>query len=336
MIWLDNARIASIIAVIFIHSSMFVIIGSEVGTDYWWIGNFYDSFSRWSVPVFIMLSGALLLNPKDNENFTVFYQKRFSKILIPIIFWSIFFLVWTNLKELLKGNQSTFSELLSPLLNGRPYYHMWFMYMILMLYLFTPFFRQIIKQSSRQQIWFFVIVSCLLSIKYVGEVKFFTDDSHSNLNSFLLYIPYFFLGYLIRIDERQFSKNILYAIFIISSLLTAYGFYYLSMIKGVDAGLYFYEYTSITVIPMSVSIIYLMKYWSKPIGNPTLTRKLSLLTLGVYLIHPIVIDIIRYFSLGPMNYNPIVSIPIFALIVFLSSIITSWVISHIPYIKRII
>jgi len=315
---------------------MFVIIGSDVGTDYWWIGNLYDSFSRWSVPVFVMLSGALLLTSKENEKFTLFYRKRFSKILIPIIFWSLFFLLWDGFKEALKGNTPTLSDLLSQLLEGRPYYHMWFMYMIIMLYLFTPFFRQIIKQSNNNQVKFLIVVSFLLTIKHVIEIKFFAENSQGSLSSFLLYIPYFFLGYLIRIDKRSFSKKYLGIVFVISSLLTASGFYYLSTIRDVNAGLYFYEYTSITVIPMAISAMYLLKSCNMPIGNAVLTQKLSLLTLGIYLIHPIVIDIIRYFKMGPMNFNPIISIPIFALVVFLFSIAISWLISKIPYLKRII
>lgn len=69
-----------------------------LGTEYWWISNVYDSISRWGVPVFVMVSGALLLDTSKQEGILTFYKKRLSKIFIPIIFWTAFYLFWFFLK----------------------------------------------------------------------------------------------------------------------------------------------------------------------------------------------------------------------------------------------
>ncbi|PKK90618.1 MAG: hypothetical protein CVV64_09685 [Candidatus Wallbacteria bacterium HGW-Wallbacteria-1] len=61
--WLDNSRIIATSAVILLHVSQILLCNHKLGTINWWIGNFYDSLVRWCVPAFIMLSGALLLNP---------------------------------------------------------------------------------------------------------------------------------------------------------------------------------------------------------------------------------------------------------------------------------
>jgi len=94
MIWLDNSRIVAIYAVVFLHVSAAVVLGNEVGTEYWWIGNIYDSAMRWCVPTFVMISGALLLDPDKQEDLKTFYAKRLSRILIPILFWSAFFSIF--------------------------------------------------------------------------------------------------------------------------------------------------------------------------------------------------------------------------------------------------
>lgn len=112
MIWLDNSRIIAIYAVVFLHVSAGVVIGNDVGTEYWWVGNVYDSAVRWCVPVFVMISGALLLDPNKQEDLATFYTKRLSRILVPIIFWSAFFLAWAFLKGAMKGNELTVVDLL--------------------------------------------------------------------------------------------------------------------------------------------------------------------------------------------------------------------------------
>ena len=168
MVWLDNSRIFAIYSVIVLHVAADVVLGNDVGSEYWWYGNLIDSIVRWCVPVFVMISGALLLDPHKNESLLIFYKKRLSKILLPILFWSVFYLSWASLKNILHGNEPTALELIKKLLSGRPYYHMWFLYMILSLYLFTPFFRKIISHSTRKEIILLVFIMFLFAgVNYI-------------------------------------------------------------------------------------------------------------------------------------------------------------------------
>ncbi|NOY73242.1 MAG: acyltransferase family protein, partial [Gammaproteobacteria bacterium] len=163
MVWLDNSRILAVYAVVVLHVSADVVLGNDVGTEYWWFGNVYDSIVRWCVPVFVMISGALLLDPNKQENLLTFYTKRCSRIFVPILCWSIFFLAWFCLKSVVKDNEVTSIELLKRLLSGKPHYHMWFLYMILSLYLFTPFFRKIVAHSTKKELIFFIVIVFIMS-----------------------------------------------------------------------------------------------------------------------------------------------------------------------------
>lgn len=140
MIWLNNSRIVAMFAVVFLHSAGLVVLYSPIGTENWWLGNIYDSLTRWCVPVFVMISGALLLDTTKMEDLKSFYIKRLSKIMIPIMFWTVFFLLWVVLKKSLKGEIIEAGDLTNRLLSGAPYFHLWFLYMIFFLYLFTPIF----------------------------------------------------------------------------------------------------------------------------------------------------------------------------------------------------
>jgi len=336
MVWLDNSRIIAILAVVFLHVSAGVVTESVIGTESWWVGNLYDSLVRWCVPVFVMISGAVLLDPDKRENLKTFYIKRLSKIFIPILFWSIFFLLWSMFNGFVKAERLSLTDFAQRLMSGRPHYHMWFLYMIIPLYLFTPFFRKVLANSTRSEIATLVIMAMFISVLNAMGNKIYSQESKLFTNWFLSYIPFFFLGYLIRTDECNHSKFILWIVFVVSFILTAVGCYVVASRKSLDAGLYFYNYLSITVVPMSVSVMYLLKSWTLPIGNVALTRKLSLLTLGVYLIHPVILETIQHLGYGPLIFYPAISIPLITIIVFCLSLICAWLIYKIRYLSCII
>ncbi len=340
MIWLYNSRVLATIAVIIVHTAANVVVNSNIESGNWWIGNIFNSFFRWCVPVFIMISGALLLDSnKSKEDFIFFYKKRLSRILIPILFWSIFFIIWSVIKEIVicsKFEIPSMSEVFNKLIKGEPYYHMWFLYMISALYLFTPFFRKIAECSNGRELKVLVVLTISISIIYAIYKNIFFIGSEIFFFRFLSYIPYFFLGHLIMNYDQNASKFVLWCIFISAFFITAIGCFVFAIKEDLHAGLYFYDNLSISVIPMSVSIMYLLKKWNNPIYTKKVTVSLSSLTLGVYLIHPIFLEAIQYVGLNPLKYNPAVSIPSIAIIVFCISLLTSWVIYKIPYLRRVI
>ena len=91
--WVDNARIISIFAVVVLHCSAEVVAGNIIGSASYWVGNIFDSAVRWCVPVFAAISGYLLLNGASEERKASFFRKRFEKILIPVLVWSVFYLL---------------------------------------------------------------------------------------------------------------------------------------------------------------------------------------------------------------------------------------------------
>lgn len=343
MIWIDNTKIVAMLAVIFIHSASMVVQNSSIGSEYWWIGNIYDSFFRWAVPVFLMVSGALLLDVNKKEEIGTFYRKRLARILVPIIFWSIFFSVWNIIYLTKNTNYNSLLFILNNIIKGEPYYHMWFFYMLTMLYVFTPFLRKIITNSSKIEMLIFTILGFLiveLVVIHAVLLKIyavaFIEKPTLFVIKFLYYIPFFCFGYLIRSNECNLAKSVLWGIFILSSLLTALGYYWLSVYSGSNVGEYFRGGLCITVVPMAISVMCLFKAWTQPIINDKFTKLLASLSLGVYLIHPIIMSIIVNLWFSPLKFNPLISIPAFAMIILIASLVVSWAIQQVPYLRRVI
>ena len=74
---IDLLRVVGAIAVVWLHVSARVVTASpDVLNMGWWAGNLADAMSRWSVPLFVMASGALLLSPDVEAEPGRFYRRR--------------------------------------------------------------------------------------------------------------------------------------------------------------------------------------------------------------------------------------------------------------------
>src|SRR3972149_2612677 len=62
----------------------------------WFSTDIYAALGTFGVPLFVMLTGALLLNPnRENEPLKVFYKKRLDRIAMPFIFWTVIYFAWS-------------------------------------------------------------------------------------------------------------------------------------------------------------------------------------------------------------------------------------------------
>lgn len=143
-------RIVCAFAVIFIHMSGIyvneIISCSTLNvmyTKHIWVISLYNIIPRFAVPCFMMLTGAFCLCNEKNANFLYFYRKSFVNIGIPTIIFSIAYLFYKEKEMIIKVVR--FDEevgvILLPikdLLYGSPYYHMWYLYTLMGVYLLIP------------------------------------------------------------------------------------------------------------------------------------------------------------------------------------------------------
>ena len=336
MIWVDNVRVIATFAVVFLHVAANVVLNVlDLDNFAWLTGNLYDSSVRWCVPAFVMISGFLLLDQGKTESLFTFYRKRSKKILIPLFFFTIFYTLW-NITGI-NGHVANLSlkYLFKSLIFGSSYYHMWYLYMVLVLYIFTPFLRKLVSILSIYEVIFLCIVMFLVALLSTIIQNYFLCNTLF-MTQFLLFLPYLLSGYIIGNIKKYCYKGVAVLIYFSAVLFTAYGCYLFSVKYDFKHGAYFYNYLSISVIPMSLSIFYLMRSINKYIVSGYVIRKLASLSLGIYLIHPIYIDILRYYGIKAESLNQMISIPLIASIVFSMSAITALLMSKVRYVRRLI
>lgn len=315
----DFLRIIASFAVIIIHVDVQIWSANHFDTS-WWISNIFDSVSRWCVPVFFMLSGMFLLNPKRQESITFFLRKRFSKVLIPFL---IFGLGYTIFNIFVYDTPYTFSKVVKDFITGNVEFHFWFIYVILSFYLLTPILRKI--TADRVTTRYFIIL-WLVAVSLERYLSFFHEIKIGLTIQYITgYIGFFLIGYYLKDTKLNIKqKYINLVVFIISVLVTAFGHYLLN-VDTIEKNTYFTGYFSPNIIVMSISIFLIFINMNINF-NSNINRliiKVSELTFEIYLIHIMIRKIIYEghfgFSLQPIDFNPLFSIPLISIIIFILS-----------------
>jgi surface polysaccharide O-acyltransferase-like enzyme len=275
------------------------------------------------MPVFVMMSGALLLDTSKNEPLSLFYKHRASRILTPLIFWTIFYVLFTYFGKLaVYGEQVTVMALINSVLYGLPYYHLWYLYMIAGLYFFTPFLLRVIRQSEGNDLM--VLCAALFVFSIAGNLfmAYFFGRQVPAIFTFIYYLPYFLAGYLIARVKNSPPLRLLWGVFIVSGALNSIG-YYISFDPGRAAFNYFCNCLNITIVPMSLSIMFLLKRVKYFFISQRIVKRIAVLSLGIYAVHPFFLDLLRVIGITPERFFPLLSVPLIALLAFALSLAVS-------------
>ncbi|OWP74009.1 acyltransferase, partial [Flavobacterium oreochromis] len=128
--WITSLRVLATFSVIFLHTSAEILYQyGKTSNANWWIGNIYDSSVRFCVPIFLMISGALILS-KDYKNITEYLKKRVLRIIFPFLFWSIVYIFINNFLYFYKENLTFIDILKFTLIKLKigASFHLWYIY----------------------------------------------------------------------------------------------------------------------------------------------------------------------------------------------------------------
>ena len=91
IVWLDVLRLVAILMVIAIHCTdpFNASPESRANPEFNFWGSVYGSMLRASVPLFVMMTGFLLLPVRQEAS--AFYKKRIPRVLFPFLIWSVLF-----------------------------------------------------------------------------------------------------------------------------------------------------------------------------------------------------------------------------------------------------
>ena len=348
----DAIRILGTIAVVLGHCADMPFFSSPPLGRTWWVCNVVDAAMRWAVPAYIMLSGALLLDPARAETPTRFYKKRLARIGVPLVFWSGIFM-WFAVDFLGQYTGTTWHEEWVLLLKGEPYVHLHFIFRIAGLYAFTPVLRVVLKQLPRP-----MLVSTICIMLGLSMANSIADSiTGTELSAFARFVPflgYYLSGYLLR-DWVVTRRGMVWASvgYVSAVAMLAGGTGLLVHRFGMQSpppwGLLLYDFLNPTRVLMAFCTwAILLKAFHNPFPTSAAGRKWvrrwADTTLGLYLIHPLFRDMFYYGWFGPWRLphsveaswpNVWVGLPLSTIAVYVPSLIATIIIMRVPVIRRI-
>jgi Uncharacterized protein conserved in bacteria len=302
------------------------------GTVDWHISNAIDAATRWCVPVFVMLSGSLLLDPQRHVSPRAFWQKRISRLLPAILVWQAVYFAW---RALYWHQPMSLRIIAHDVVIGRPYIHLYFLYLIAGLYVVTPFLARTLRVLTLPQIRQLILLIAGLTIG--ANVIDFLGSSAFTI--FVPYLAYYLAGwYCAQVPvSRPGGYALVLAVGVIiitvstALLVAAFGF-------DDRWSFYFYEDFNPVVMLTAVAVFLFTLNREMPPVVHALAKRLAPWTLGVYLAHPIVVELLRYgyYVSAPTLLRP----PYYVPVTFLATCILTFglvaFMHQVPGLRRIV
>lgn len=341
----------AIIGIVFCHSAT-LYVARDIGTPNFYFSAFYDCFRDFCIPIFVMLSGALLIGKKDT--LISFFKKRLSRIFIPFIFWCIIYIFYSStflIKEFNWGN--AIDIFLGK--GGTLGVAFWFIWMIVISYIGIFIINKLLNYAKEKNFDKKLInILTILSVIYIVIFQFhiFSRGYYSSILAYYVsFIPYTIIGYFLantNFLESKISRNMLIPTALILSVIF-YGYYvfgYVVPTSILDNSFTTLAYFNVLILAMSACVFLLFKFMSKTdsmtslenskFGNAITT--LSIYSYGIYLAHYVILFYLRRVMMNFTNVyalNSIIWIPIFVILTVTASFVILYILNKIPYLNKI-
>lgn len=325
IVWLDVVRFIAMFTVVCCHCTdpfnFYPGTAPNIGEIKLW-GAIYGSVLRPCVPLFVMITGALLLPVRGDAS--TFYKKRIPRVFYPFLIWSVLYNLFPWITGLLGLNpqiildffpyageevmQQSFSVsleyiLMIPFNFSILAVHMWYIYLLIGLYLHLPVFSAWVEKASERAKLMFLLawgVTLLLPYYYQFVSNYLWGtcswNSFGMLYAFAGFNGYLLLGHYLRNLDWSLGKILAIGLpmFVIGYAVTFFGFRYVTALPEFSDEMLelFFTYCSLNVVMMTIPVFMLCKKVNfRSEGIRKALANLTLCGFGIYMIH--------YFFTGP-------------------------------------
>ena len=207
--FLDVLRVLATCAVVLMH----VLTGAIDVTDTSIVPEYRSlllsvmDLVTWCVPIFLLISGYLFLNPKRILTYPVMIKKYCRRIALAILLFGVPYAV----SELVVTERTfrimMIPEALKMTLTGHTWSHMWYLYLIFFLYLVTPLLKKVLRVLP---VWGVV---AMMAVIFLGSSvapflnKVLDVNSIPVLPDGGVYFLYYLCGYFFAVREVCVDKG---------------------------------------------------------------------------------------------------------------------------------
>lgn len=342
VVFADLLRVFAVIAAIVLHLTQPYLSSVGVNTSAWMVLNVYSGLVRWCVPVFVMLSGMFMLDPKRGLPLSKLFLHNILRVLVCLAVWGGIYAV---VGYVAAGGQFTWWGLWNAIwsaLRGNTRYHLWFLYAVVSLYLVTPILRAFVRGASRRDLHYFFLLCFLFASLLPTAFQLWpgvtaplrTWYDRLNIQLVLGYVGYYVAGYYLKeYTISRLAEALWYVLGVIGAVVTVWGT--ASWSRGAETFTdFFCGSHAPNVVWFSVAIVVLFRYVlgvsDERSRRQRLTR-VARITLGVYLVHDFFLMLLDFFGVTVMSFAPVAAVPLLTALVFLLSFAVAWLLNKLPF-----
>ena len=337
LVWVDACRVIAIFTVILIHTAAPVVDDYRtIPLDYFLAANLIESLSRVSVPLFAMLSGALLIGYSPDMQLQRLAGKL-VRVIVPLVFWSFLYLGWSGYWRV---KPLPLFEAFGLMLQAPVMYHLWFVYMIIGVYLLLPLISVVSKailQNQRFAVYIFALWFLINSapsyypISLIGQLK---------LTGILNWAGFFIIGYYVTHASffNRIPARLCAMVFVFASLCTFFLNWRINSLTSIPNEMAYNFLTPNVVLASVAAFIWIQKlqipnYLDKPLAF------ISGLVFQIYFMHLLVIEILKAgwlgFSISSYSLHPGIGILSLSIATFLISLAIAAITRLFPHSEKI-
>ncbi len=345
--WLNPAKVVAICAVVAIHTFGYnAVVENARTTKLGLVAIGVHATSVFSVPLFVMVSGALLLDPKRFTTAKAFMTKRTLRLVPALVFWhAVYFLF----RRFYLGQALDAGTYLVQTIGGRAFQGLYYFWVILGLVAITPILAPWVGQASKRQVALAGLTMAAMPILTLathgirGRSEIWIETAWT---WWIFYLGFYLLGWALRdlvLSRGATVVALLSVLAIASAEIFAWrnpaappqfarwvsGYYSLATL--VYTGLIFTLIHSLTTAHRPL-------HWSVNGGAARVTQRMASVTLGVFGIHSaIILVVIRTGILGEGNAAPAWELLLARyVLVVMAAFAISLIMQKVPVLKRIV
>ncbi|MFD5225006.1 acyltransferase [Microbacterium sp. NPDC058342] len=338
--YLDRLRAIAIVGVVTLHAAALGMPEAPVSSPTWMTLNVYDGITRFCVPIFFMITGALLLDPRRRVSLSSILRKSLPRVAIAYILWSA---LYAGVAPSLGLGEPGMRAFLERWAVG--HYHLWYLWALMGLYLATPLLRRI--AADRVSATYFVVLAAgfglvlplLTPLPVVGQPLMLILDK-MQFHVALGYSFYFMLGHLLHTGAADRLRTIWVAVAgVVGAGITVVGPAVASSRTG-TAVLDLYEYLTPNVALFAGAVFLLVRRLGRRSPKTTrssrVMRGLSDASFGIYLVHPLLQGVLAAAGVTTALLPAFASVPMMVLVLLVPSWMIAALLRRIPRFGRFI
>lgn len=337
----DLLRFLSAVAVVMIHTGALVWREIDVNSSDWLIITVWDMLSKFSVPVFFMVSGAFLLDSAHKSDIKTMLTKRIPKLLIAFIFWSG---VYTFMNVIRSDDlKADIKWIIVEFFTGE--YHMWYIWALCCLYVITPLLKVIADDEKLCKYFLALFAVFQLVLPFCEQLPkvgvFVTTLTEKSVFRFAMgYSGYYVLGYYLKNNlPKGKIKALIYSGSVIGTLYTIISVVSVSRenSRAIETTAEYLTW-NVAITAIAVYTAVLSFCCKKEFGQKSRAFVINFATysFGIYLVHPAVLLVFQWLGFSPILFNPIISVPIITVCTTAVSYVIVAILRKIPKIGKMI